>query len=138
MKENELEKELQKKEILMKDEDTGWYYEDHLTAIVKRAEKEGAFDNLKGKGKPLVFEDNDLTYNPEKQLNKILKENNILPNWVKLGKEIEQLKEEVKTYSVEYNIKRTVEEINKKVTAFNLSCPPSVQKRKVTVEEFLQ
>lgn len=138
MKEDNLEKDLQKKEILMKDEDTGWYYEDHISAIIKRAEKEGAFDNLKGKGRPLQFDDNDLSYNPDRQLNKILKENNILPNWVKLGKEIDQLKEEVKTYTVIYNIKKTIEEINKKVTSYNLSCPPSVQKRKVQLDDYLK
>lgn len=138
MREENLDKDLQKKEILMKDEDTGWYYEDHISAIIKRAEKEGAFDDLKGKGKPLKFDDNDLSYNPDRQLNKILKENNILPNWVKLGKEIDQLKEEVKSYTVEYNIKKTIEEINKKITSYNLSCPPSVQKRKVQLDDYLK
>lgn len=79
------EKELQKREILMKDEQTNaWFYEDHITAIVNRSKKEGAFDDLAGFGKPLQM-DQDLVYNPEKRLHKIMKDNHILPSWVKLG-----------------------------------------------------
>ncbi|MGC4376802.1 DUF1992 domain-containing protein [Fictibacillus sp. Mic-4] len=137
MKKDQLEKELQKKEILMKDEQTGWYYEDHITAIIKRAEKDGAFDHLPGKGKPIQFDDDDISYNPQKRLNKIMKNNHILPSWVKLSKEIEALKEELKSYTVEYNIRKTVEEINKKIVNHNLSCPPNAQKRKLNINDYL-
>jgi ribosomal protein L39E len=132
------DKELQKREILMKDEQTnGWFYEDHITAIVNRARKEGAFDNLEGIGKPLNI-DEDLVYNPEKRLHKVMKDNNILPSWVKLGKEIDVLKEELTTYTVEYNIKKTVETINQKVFQHNLSCPPTAQRMKVKLEDVLK
>jgi hypothetical protein len=132
------EKELQKREILMKDEQTNaWYYEDHITAIVNRARKEGAFDNLEGMGKPLNI-DEDLVYNPEKRLHKVMKDNNVLPNWVKLGKEIDVLKEELKSYTVEYNIKKTVESINQKVFQHNLTCPSTAQRMKVNLEDVLK
>ncbi|WNB90723.1 DUF1992 domain-containing protein [Bacillus sp. NEB1478] len=132
-----INKELQKREILMKDEQTtGFFYEDHITAIVNRARKEGAFDDLEGLGKPLNI-DMDLQYNPEKRLQKVMKDNNILPNWVKLGKEIDVLKEELKSYTVEYNIKKTVEVINQKVFQHNLSCPPTAQRMKVKLEDVL-
>ncbi|MBY6036445.1 DUF1992 domain-containing protein [Fictibacillus nanhaiensis] len=131
------EKELQKREILMKDEQTNaWFYEDHITAIVKRAQKEGAFDDLEGMGKPLSI-DEDLVYNPEKRLHKVMNDNNVLPNWVKLGKEIDVLKEELKMYAVEYNIKKTVETINQKVFHHNLTCPPTAQRMKVKLEDVL-
>jgi hypothetical protein len=132
------EKEMQKREILMKDEQTnGWFYEDHITAIVNRARKEGAFDDLVGMGKPLNI-DEDLVYNPEKRLHKVMKDNNVLPNWVKLGKEIDVLKEELKSYTVEYNIKKTVETINQKVFQHNLTCPSSAQRMKVNLKDVLK
>ncbi|MGA4721882.1 DUF1992 domain-containing protein [Fictibacillus nanhaiensis] len=133
-----LEKELQKREILMKDEQTNdLYFEDHITSIVKRAQQEGMFDNLEGMGKPLVI-DEDLIYNPEKRLNKLMKDNNILPNWVKLGKEIDELKEELKMYETKYNIVNTVEKINKKVVEHNFSCPPTAQRSKINIDDMLK
>ncbi|OYD59176.1 enterochelin esterase [Fictibacillus aquaticus] len=139
MKKNDsFEKAHINKEILMKDEQTNaWYYEDHITAIVKRAEKEGAFENLSGYGKPLKLDEN-LVYNPLKQLHKTMKDNNILPNWIRLGKEIDQLLADLETYESEYNIRKTVESINKKVTEHNFSCPPSAQRRKVILETYLK
>lgn len=69
-------------------------YTDHMSAIIKKAEKDGHFDDLPGKGKPLDF---GRTYlNPsEAQLYKTLKDNHVLPPWIELSKEIESLKEEL-------------------------------------------
>jgi hypothetical protein len=130
-----MDKQIQKKEILMKDEKTDVYYEDHITQIVRRAEKEGAFDHVKGK--PLEFDDDSLAYNPEKRLHKVMKDNNILPKWIQLSKEIDQLKEELTWYTNEYNIRNTIEKINKKVFEHNFSCPPTAQKRKLKVEDYI-
>lgn len=113
-----------------------FFYQDHIGEIIKRAEKEGQFDNLKGKGKPLDL-DGDLTYNPDALLNKVMKNNNILPAWIQMDKDIEKLKEELAGYSSEYNIKKAIEEINKKIFNYNLSCPPSAQKRKLELEDYL-
>jgi hypothetical protein len=136
MGKDNIDKQNQKKEILMKDEKSEWYYEDHITQIVRKAEREGAFDHVKGK--PLVFDDDDLVYNPEKRLHKVMKDNNILPKWIQLSKEIEQLKEELTLYTNEYNIRNTIEKINKKVFEHNFSCPPTAQKRKVKIEDYLK
>lgn len=77
MNQEELDKKLKKQEILVKDEKVWSYtYEDHISSIVKQAEKKGAFDNLPGKGKPLNL-DKELSYNPEKQLYRTLKNNHI-------------------------------------------------------------
>ncbi|WP_257347520.1 DUF1992 domain-containing protein [Pseudalkalibacillus decolorationis] len=132
-KDDELSKEQQKRDILMQDE---FHYQDHIGEIIRRAEKEGAFDNLKGKGKPLQL-DGDLTYNPERQLNKTLKENNLLPPWIQLDKEIEKRKAELSEYKNEYNIRKSVEEINKKIFNYNLSCPRPAQKRMLKLEDYL-
>ncbi|WP_408008680.1 DUF1992 domain-containing protein [Pseudalkalibacillus sp. A8] len=111
-------------------------YSDLIGDIIKRAEQEGAFDNLKGKGKPLKL-DGDHSYNPDRLLNKVMKDNNILPPWIQMDKEIERLKAELAQYSSEYNIRKSVEEINKKIFNYNLSCPPTAQKRKLKLEEYL-
>ncbi|MCF6138957.1 DUF1992 domain-containing protein [Pseudalkalibacillus berkeleyi] len=114
-----------------------FFYQDHIGEIIKRSEEEGAFDNLKGKGKPLNL-DGDLTYNPDALVNKVMKNNNILPPWIQMDKEIEKLKEELSAYTSEYNIRKTVDEINKKIFNYNLSCPPTAQKRKVKLEDYLK
>lgn len=111
------------------------FYEDHITSIVRRAEQEGRFDELKGK--KLVL-DGDLSYNPDKQFNNVLRNNHVLPKWIELGKEIDQLKEELKGYENKYNIKRTIEAINKKVINYNLICPPTAQKSGIRFDDYMK
>ena len=95
MNQEELDK-TKKQEILVKDEKVWSYtYEDHISSIVKQAEQKGAFDHLPGKGKPLNL-DKDLSYNPEKQLYRTLANNHVLPRWIELSKEIDDLKEKLK------------------------------------------
>nr|WP_240510165.1 DUF1992 domain-containing protein [Virgibacillus profundi] len=100
-----------------------------MSAIIKNAEKEGHFDNLPGKGKPLDL-GRDYFNPPEKQLYKTLKDNHILPRWVELANEIDQLKEEVITLDGKEKRKKT-KEVNKKIKEYNYACPPSLQKNKV-------
>ncbi|MGR5976566.1 J-domain-containing protein [Bacillus paranthracis] len=97
MNQEELDKKTKKKqEILVKDEKVWSYtYEDHISSIVKRSRKKGSFDNLPGKGKPLNL-DKDLSYNPEKQLYRTLKNNHVLPRWIEISKEIDDLKRKTK------------------------------------------
>ncbi|WP_255295659.1 J-domain-containing protein [Bacillus cereus] len=103
MNQEELDKKLKKQEILVKDEKVWSYtYEDHISSIVKQAEKKGAFDNLPGKGKPLNL-DKDLSYNPDKQLYRTLKNNHVLPKWIELSKEIDVLKESLSKRNNKYN-----------------------------------
>jgi hypothetical protein len=57
---------------------------------IKEAQDEGLFDNLPGKGKPLNL-DEDSRVPPEQRLaNKLLKEANVLPDWIELDKEVRQ------------------------------------------------
>ncbi|RLL43699.1 GNAT family N-acetyltransferase [Oceanobacillus piezotolerans] len=105
-------------------------YHDHLTEMVKKAEKDGQFDFLPGKGKPLKLEQEYLANSGEKQLYKTMKDNHVLPNWVKLSKEIEQLKEEIKHVQGSQR-RRKLKEINKKIKDYNYACPTSLQKNKM-------
>lgn len=130
-REKELDKSLKKQEILAKDEKVWSYtYEDHISSIIKRSQKEGVFDDLVGKGKPLQL-DKNLSYNPEKQLYKTLKDNHILPGWIELSKEIDTLKEKLNTCTDKEETSALVELINKKIHEYNLTCPPSAQKMKI-------
>ncbi|WP_246001263.1 DUF1992 domain-containing protein [Oceanobacillus piezotolerans] len=98
--------------------------------MVKKAEKDGQFDFLPGKGKPLKLEQEYLANSGEKQLYKTMKDNHVLPNWVKLSKEIEQLKEEIKHVQGSQR-RRKLKEINKKIKDYNYACPTSLQKNKM-------
>ncbi|PLT28827.1 J-domain-containing protein [Peribacillus deserti] len=126
------------KRIAMGDQSTSqfnWYYEDHITSIVRRAEREGQFDLIKGKD--LVL-DPDMAYNPDKQFNKVLKDNGILPRWVELSREIDHLKQELRMFDDRYNIERSVKMINKKVMDYNLGCPSTAQKSGIRLEDYLR
>lgn len=104
-------------------------YTDHMSEIIKKAEREGHFDDLPGKGKPLNL-GRDYMNPPEKQLYKTLKDNNILPRWVELANEIDRLKEEL--HAVEGKERRKqIKEINKQIKAYNYACPSSLQKNKI-------
>lgn len=110
-------------------------YTDHLSEIVRKAERDGQFDNLPGKGKPLKL-DNNYFSSTYKQFNKTLKDNHVLPKWVELNKEIDGLKE--KLASAEGGeIRKLIKEINKKIKAYNYACPPSLQKNKVDERDYL-
>ena len=131
-REKELDKALKKQEILVKDEKVWSYtYEDHISSIIKRSQKEGVFDDLVGKGKPLQM-DKSFSYNPEKQLYKTMKDNHVLPRWIELSKEIDTLKEKLHTCTDNEETAALVEMINKKIHEYNLTCPPSAQKMKIS------
>ncbi|MDM5188823.1 DUF1992 domain-containing protein [Bacillus sp. DX4.1] len=134
MNKKDLDKALKKQEILVKDEKVwSFTYEDHIDSIIKRAEKEGAFNDLSGKGKPLNI-DKNLSYNPEKQLYKTLKDNHVLPRWVELSKEIDILKEKLKEYTNPEEAAKVVRHINKKILEHNLICPRAAQKMRVKAD----
>ncbi|MEN1968657.1 DUF1992 domain-containing protein [Lentibacillus sp. N15] len=117
------------------DVDERMVYTDHLSAIVRQAEKDGQFDNLPGKGKPLKL-DNNYFSGTYKQFNKTLKDNHVLPKWVELNKEVEALKKKLAV--ADHDEKRgLVKEINKKIKVYNFACPPSLQKNKVNERDYL-
>ena len=106
------------------------HYKDHMTEIIKKAEREGHFDDLPGKGKPLNL-GQDYMNPAEKQLYKTMKDNHILPRWIELGNEIDVLKENLHMLDKKEKRKR-IKEINKKTKEYNMGCPPSLQRNKVS------
>ena len=64
---------------------------DLINARLAEAEKDGAFDNLEGAGKPLPPCDD-----PENALiNRVIRENGAVPEFVTLGRELRKLREEL-------------------------------------------
>jgi Domain of unknown function (DUF1992) len=56
---------------------------------IRDAQEAGKFDDLRGKGKPLV-----LDMSPDAVVNGLLKEANVTPEWIELARQIERLEEE--------------------------------------------
>lgn len=63
-------------------------FEKIIEARIKKAQEEGAFENLPGKGKPLDLEDNRHIPEDLRMAHKILKNADCLPMEVQLRKEI--------------------------------------------------
>ncbi len=55
---------------------------------IQEAIEEGKFDDLPGKGKPIVFDDDPLTPPHLRLLNRILSNANVLPDWMQVQKDI--------------------------------------------------
>lgn len=64
---------------------------DLISARIREAEAEGAFDDLPGAGKPLAREDD-----PENALvNRLIRENGAVPEFVSLSRELRKLREDL-------------------------------------------
>ncbi len=62
---------------------------------IAEAERDGAFENLPGAGKPLPEEDD-----PQNALlNRLIKENGVVPEFVSLSRELEKLRAELRETS---------------------------------------
>ena len=62
---------------------------------IQEAIEEGKFDNLPGKGKPIVFDDDMSTPAHIRMANKVLKNAGALPEWIQIRKDILEEKEEI-------------------------------------------
>ena len=65
---------------------------------IQEAIDEGKFDNLPGKGKPIIFDDDPMTPAHLRMANRILKNANVLPEWMQVQKELEKEKREIAVY----------------------------------------
>ncbi|MEC5425703.1 DUF1992 domain-containing protein [Virgibacillus sp. C22-A2] len=99
---------------------------------MKKAEREGHFTDLPGKGKPLKLGQDYM--NPEdKQLYKTMKDNNILPRWINLANEIDLMKDDLRRLEGKEK-RRKMKDINKKIKEYNYACPASLQRVPLTEE----
>lgn len=71
--------------------------EDRISEAIER----GDFDNLPGLGKPIQWEDDRLVPTEYRLANRIMRDNDVMPEWVDLQKEIEK-----RTEAARKNIRR--------------------------------
>lgn len=71
-------------------------WQSEIDRAIEKMRDEGAFDNLPGEGKPLNL--GDETYVPDemRMAYRILAQNDMAPDWVILGKEIQQAEEAIR------------------------------------------
>jgi DnaJ homolog subfamily C member 28 len=62
---------------------------------ILEAIEEGKFENLPGKGKPIVFDDDPMTPPHLRMANQILRNANVLPEWMQVQKDLERERQEV-------------------------------------------
>lgn len=73
------------------------------------AQEEGAFDNLPGKGKPLNLEIDSRVPPELRMAYRLMREANVLPDWIQMEKEIRQRKERIDLKIEEYGRRREVD-----------------------------
>ena len=126
--------------------------QDLVEEQINKAQERGDFDNLQGAGKPIHFEENPFEPPELRMVLKILKDNDFVPYWIDLGKqvdadlqkfwdEVEYFKKYARLFCREkhnrqalerfnrkkahfyYEQRLAMENINKKITDYNLHCP---------------
>ena len=114
-------------------------FESWIDRQIRQAQERGMFDNLRGKGQPLAPDDpNVRAYAGDDAMGlKILKDNNALPAWIELNREIdaerqrcsrildyyvaERDRERRARFASDY--RRKVVELNTKIDQYNLIAP---------------
>ncbi|OPJ64424.1 DUF1992 domain-containing protein [Clostridium oryzae] len=87
---------------------------------IQEAIKNGDFDNLSGKGKPLKFEDLSGISPEDRMAYKILKNANILPPEMELKKVISELESRIEKSNSEDEKKNLRAKLSKKITEYNI------------------
>ncbi|PJF27350.1 MAG: hypothetical protein CUN53_04395 [Phototrophicales bacterium] len=112
-----------------------------IDEIIRGAMERGEFDQLPGQGAPLSL--NDERHVPEelRLAHKIMKDNEIVPDWIMSGKELEieykRLRAALKTASAAQKaaLRDQVTAYNKRVLTHNLKLPPGVAHKPMLVIE---
>lgn len=87
---------------------------------IREAQRDGAFDNLPGKGKPLELEDQSLIPEDLRMSYHILKNAHVLPPGAELRKEIQTLQDLLKYVEDESERKAVAKEIEWKMIRLDL------------------
>jgi DnaJ-like protein len=96
---------------------------------IQRAQEDGVFDNLPGKGKPLKLEDDSLVPEELRLTYKILKNSNCLPMEMELRKQIFNLRQLLNATIDEETRRELRRELNLLVLKFNVK-----QRRAIRVD----
>ena len=95
-------------------------YQKIVEKKIKEAEERGEFDNLPGKGKPLILDDDSMIPEDLRLSHKILKNADCLPPEIELKKEIRQMEDMLENIPDEKERYRQIKKINYKVMQLNM------------------
>ncbi len=130
---------------------TGTQYESWLDRQIRQAQEQGLFDNLRGHGQPLAPDDQNVrAYAGDDAMGlKILKDNDALPAWIELNREIAAMRaqcakvldayvaapEKARRERLATDYRRLVAELNAKIDQYNMSVPArSLEQIRLRVE----
>jgi hypothetical protein len=92
----------------------------HLEVLIEQARREGAFDNLPGRGKPLELDD-DTGIHPEMRMaNRILRNANVAPSEVTAMTALAALKAELREATDPAERNRLMREISRRDSAIRV------------------
>lgn len=107
-----------------------------MDAVIEQHAKDGGFDNLPGKGKPLDIDPKSDVFDG------ILKNAGAVPPWIALQQEIRQDIQKavlLKESKANVDLDSAIAQINVKIRRFNTQCPtPLLQKRSVSAENIAE
>lgn len=108
-------------------------YRDFIGDMLKSDASNGEMENLKGAGKPLSKE--YLSGDTFQHFQRIAKDAGYKPHWLKLQHEIRDEIIEIersKLANPATNQEQRVVAVNKKITEYDKSCPPPLQKGRIS------
>jgi len=97
-----------------------WGFQKIVEERIKKAQEEGLFDDLPGKGKPLELEDDSHVPEELRLAYKILKNADCLPPELQLKKEIRQMEDMLEAIPDEKERYRLIKKINFKIMKLNM------------------
>ena len=107
---------------------------------IREAQRDGAFDNLPGAGKPLPKEDDSMVPASLRMGYKILKNAGYVPPEVQEQKEIKNIRELIAKTSDESEKYRQIQKLNMLITRVNmrLGRPVQLQEKQVYYEKIME
>jgi hypothetical protein len=127
-----------------------------IDEAIRKAMADGQFANLPGQGKPLKLDDNPYTPGEQRLAYKILKDNDLAPDWMMLGRTLEEkrkrLLERLQGAARAYRLSRRgseleqargdetwrrvrshlaveAEKLNREIATYNLQAPTGVARK---------
>ncbi len=103
---------------------------------IQDAMRKGHFDDLPGQGKPLKLDDDTHTPEPLRMAHKIMRDNNIAPDWMVQGKELDTAREKLiaavqraarlNQPAAITSVRELAARFNSQVLSYNLKVPQGV------------
>lgn len=115
-------------------------WESAVDKAIRESLGDGRIDDLPGKGKPLRLDDEANTPSEQRMAFKLLRDNDMAPDWVLMSRELEADEAALKTRirnaarrspKAPEALAAAVEAYNKRVLTFNLKVPRGVDHRRL-------